>query len=108
MSAEIITQVIKEMNDLPDDLQQQVLQLIETLRQQTSSNLWQCLGCPRISPQALLKPHPIGQWYRVDSAAPQYLLESPGHEFIFSFTELDERAIATGIEKLVSIFARPQ
>jgi GntR family transcriptional regulator/MocR family aminotransferase len=42
------------------------------------------------------------------SATPQYLGESPGHEFIFSFTELDERAIATGIEKLASIFARPQ
>ena len=27
MSDEIITQVIEEMNDLPDDLQQQVLQL---------------------------------------------------------------------------------
>lgn len=32
MSDEIITQVIEEMNDLPDDLQQQVLQFIETLR----------------------------------------------------------------------------
>jgi GntR family transcriptional regulator/MocR family aminotransferase len=42
------------------------------------------------------------------SADPQYLGESPGHEFIFSFTELDEQAIATGIEKLASIFARPQ
>ncbi|MGB3310563.1 MAG: hypothetical protein WBG32_14130 [Nodosilinea sp.] len=34
------------------------------------------------------------------SAAPQYLGESPSHEFIFSYTELDEGAIATGIEKL--------
>ncbi len=42
------------------------------------------------------------------SAAPQYLGESPGHEFIFSFTELDEDAIAKGIEQLASIFARPQ
>ena len=38
------------------------------------------------------------------SAAPQYLGENPGHEFIFSFTELDERAIATGIETLASLF----
>jgi GntR family transcriptional regulator / MocR family aminotransferase len=37
------------------------------------------------------------------SAAPQYLGESPGHEFIFSFTELDEAAIVKGIEKLASI-----
>ena len=37
------------------------------------------------------------------SAAPQYLGDSPGHEFIFSFTELDGGAIATGIEKLATI-----
>ena len=42
------------------------------------------------------------------SAAPQYLENSPGHEFIFSFTELDEDAIATGIEKLATICAKPQ
>jgi GntR family transcriptional regulator/MocR family aminotransferase len=42
------------------------------------------------------------------SAAPQYLGDSPGHEFIFSYTELDEGAIATGIEKLASVFAKPQ
>lgn len=40
------------------------------------------------------------------SAAPQYLGDSPGHEFIFSFTELDEVTIATGIETLASIFAQ--
>jgi GntR family transcriptional regulator/MocR family aminotransferase len=37
------------------------------------------------------------------SAAPQYLGENPGHEFIFSFMELDEGAIATGISKLAAI-----
>lgn len=37
------------------------------------------------------------------SAAPQYLGDSPGHEFIFSYTELDEGAIATGMKKLASI-----
>ncbi len=37
------------------------------------------------------------------SAAPQYLGESPGHEFIFSFTEMDEGAIANGIEKLATV-----
>jgi GntR family transcriptional regulator/MocR family aminotransferase len=36
--------------------------------------------------------------------APQYLGDSPGHEFIFSCTELDRGAIATGIEKLASLF----
>ena len=34
MSSPIITQVVEEMNDLPDDLQQQVLTFIVTLRQQ--------------------------------------------------------------------------
>ena len=46
MSDEIITQVIEEMNDLPDDLQQQVLQFIESLRQQhlqDSGNAWDIL-----------------------------------------------------------------
>ncbi|WP_017298492.1 hypothetical protein [Nodosilinea nodulosa] len=46
MIAEIITQVIEEMNDLPDDLQQQVLQFIETLWQQhlqTPGNAWDVL-----------------------------------------------------------------
>ncbi|WP_008313137.1 PLP-dependent aminotransferase family protein [Leptolyngbya sp. PCC 6406] len=37
------------------------------------------------------------------SAAPQYLGNSPGHEFIFSYTELDQAAIAVGIAKLASI-----
>jgi hypothetical protein len=42
--AETMTEA--EMNDLPDDLQQQVLQFVETLRQQhlqTSSNAWDVL-----------------------------------------------------------------
>ncbi len=37
------------------------------------------------------------------SASPQYLGPSPGHEFIFSYTELDEEAIATGIERLAAL-----
>lgn len=47
MSSEIITQVIEEMNDLPDDLQQQVLEFIEQLRQQhlqSPGNAWDVLG----------------------------------------------------------------
>jgi GntR family transcriptional regulator/MocR family aminotransferase len=37
------------------------------------------------------------------SASPQYLGPSPGHEFIFSYTELDEEAIASGIEQLAAL-----
>lgn len=43
MRAEIITQVIEDINDLLDDLQQRVLRLLETLQQQhlqTSDNAW--------------------------------------------------------------------
>ncbi|WP_035985937.1 PLP-dependent aminotransferase family protein [Leptolyngbya sp. KIOST-1] len=36
------------------------------------------------------------------SAAPQYLGKSPGHEFIFSYAELDAEAIATGIALLAT------
>lgn len=46
MSNPIVTKVIEEMNGLPDDLQQQVLQFVETLRQrhlQTASNAWDVL-----------------------------------------------------------------
>jgi hypothetical protein len=46
MSSPIITKVIEEMNDLPDDLQQQVLNFIATLRQQhlqTLGNAWDVL-----------------------------------------------------------------
>jgi hypothetical protein len=46
MSSPIITKVIEEMNDLPDDLQQQVLNFIAALRQQhlqTSGNAWDVL-----------------------------------------------------------------
>lgn len=46
MSNPIITKLIEEMNELPDDLQQQVLEFVETLRQQhirTSSNAWDVL-----------------------------------------------------------------
>jgi hypothetical protein len=42
----IITKVVEEMNQLPDDLQQQVLEFVETLRQQhrqTASNAWDVL-----------------------------------------------------------------
>ena len=37
------------------------------------------------------------------SASPQYLGQSPGHEFIFSYTELDEGAIAAGIQRLATL-----
>ncbi|OUC16088.1 MAG: hypothetical protein B0A82_03680 [Alkalinema sp. CACIAM 70d] len=46
MSSPIITSVIDEMNHLPDELQQQVLRFVMTLRQQhlqTSSNAWDVL-----------------------------------------------------------------
>lgn len=46
MSNPIIIKVIEEMNDLPDDLQQQVLQFVTTLRKQnsqSSSNAWDVL-----------------------------------------------------------------
>lgn len=33
MNSPIITKVVEEMNDLPDDLQQQVLKFVVTLRQ---------------------------------------------------------------------------
>jgi len=34
MSSPIITKIIEEINDLPDDLQQQVLKFVTNLRQQ--------------------------------------------------------------------------
>jgi hypothetical protein len=46
MSGPIITKVIEEMNDLPDDLQHQVLNFVVTLRQQhiqTSGDAWDVL-----------------------------------------------------------------
>ncbi|MDX2241038.1 MAG: hypothetical protein NW224_10180 [Leptolyngbyaceae cyanobacterium bins.302] len=46
MSSPIIARVIEEMNDLPNDLQQQVLQFIVTLREQhsqSSGNAWDVL-----------------------------------------------------------------
>jgi hypothetical protein len=46
MSNPIITKVVGEMNELPDDLQQQVLEFVETLRQQhikISGNAWDIL-----------------------------------------------------------------
>lgn len=46
MSNRIITKVVEEMNSLPDDLQQQVLEFVETLRQQhlkSSSDAWDVL-----------------------------------------------------------------
>jgi hypothetical protein len=46
MSNSIITKVVGEMNELPDDLQQQVLEFVETLRQQhmaASGNAWDIL-----------------------------------------------------------------
>ncbi len=46
MSSPIITKVIEEMDDLPDELQQQVLKFVVTLRQQhiqTAGNAWDVL-----------------------------------------------------------------
>ncbi|MDX2243501.1 MAG: hypothetical protein NW224_22700 [Leptolyngbyaceae cyanobacterium bins.302] len=46
MSSPIITRVIEEINDLPNDLQQQVLQFVVTLREQhsqSSGNAWDVL-----------------------------------------------------------------
>jgi len=46
MSNPIITKVIEEMNDLPDELQQQVLTFVLTLRQghiPKSGNAWDVL-----------------------------------------------------------------
>lgn len=46
MSSPIITKVIEEMNNLPDDLQQQVLTFVVALRQQqpvAPSNAWELL-----------------------------------------------------------------
>lgn len=46
MSSPIITQIVEQVNDLPDDLQQQVLKFVLSLRQehlQTSSNAWDVL-----------------------------------------------------------------
>ncbi|MBE9111770.1 PLP-dependent aminotransferase family protein [Nodosilinea sp. LEGE 07298] len=37
------------------------------------------------------------------SASPQYLGPSPGHEFIFSYTELDESAIVVGVKRLTAL-----
>ncbi|NJN24442.1 MAG: hypothetical protein HC810_08725 [Acaryochloridaceae cyanobacterium RL_2_7] len=46
MNDPVITRVVEEMNALPDDLQQQVLEFVETLRQQhleTAGNAWDVL-----------------------------------------------------------------
>lgn len=46
MTSPIVTKVIEEMNDLPDDLQQQVLKFVTTLRQQhlqSPDNAWDVL-----------------------------------------------------------------
>jgi hypothetical protein len=46
MSDSIITKVVEEMNDFPDDLQQRVLEFVSALRQQhreASSNAWDVL-----------------------------------------------------------------
>ncbi len=46
MNGQIITKVIEEMNNLPDDLQQQVLTFVVALRQQQPqppSNAWDVL-----------------------------------------------------------------
>jgi hypothetical protein len=38
MSDSIVIKVVEEMNELPNDLQQQVLEFVETLRQQHLPN----------------------------------------------------------------------
>ncbi len=46
MSNSIVTQIVEQMNDLPDDLQQQVLIFVRSLRQahlQESGNAWDVL-----------------------------------------------------------------
>lgn len=46
MSDSIVTKVVEEMNELPNDLLLQVLEFVETLRQQhleTSGNAWDVL-----------------------------------------------------------------
>lgn len=46
MSSPIVMQIIDQVNDLPDDLQQQVLKFVVTLRQQHSqplSDAWDVL-----------------------------------------------------------------
>ncbi len=46
MSNPIITQIVEQVNDLPDSLQQQVLTFVLTLRQehlQTPENAWDVL-----------------------------------------------------------------
>lgn len=46
MSNQIVTQIIEQVNDLPDNLQQEVLSFVLTLRQehlQESGNAWDVL-----------------------------------------------------------------
>jgi hypothetical protein len=46
MGSPIITQIVEQVNDLPDNLQQQVLQFVTTLRQQdsqTTGSAWDVL-----------------------------------------------------------------
>jgi GntR family transcriptional regulator/MocR family aminotransferase len=39
------------------------------------------------------------------AASPLYLGRGPGHEFIFSYAELDESAISSGVARLVTVFS---
>jgi hypothetical protein len=46
INSSIVAQVVEEMNDLPDNLQQQVLKFVVELRQhhlQTAGNAWDVL-----------------------------------------------------------------
>jgi hypothetical protein len=46
MNSSIVAEVVEEMNDLPDNLQQQVLKFVVELRQhhlQTAGNAWDVL-----------------------------------------------------------------
>lgn len=49
MSNQIVTQIIEQVNDLPDNLQQEVLSFVLTLRRehlQESGNAWDVLESP--------------------------------------------------------------
>jgi hypothetical protein len=79
MSNAIVTKVIEEMNELPDDLQQQVLNLLKPC----GSNIAKPLAMPGMSSnpsQAPSKPQPIGPpSMTITSTAPPNT-RNPSHE----------------------------
>jgi hypothetical protein len=79
MSNPIVTQIVEQVNDLPDNLQEQVLKFVLSLRQthlQTSSNAWMCWN---LSPE-LLKPLPIGQPNLIIISTAHPNIRKPIHE----------------------------